>query len=110
VTDEKDPHYTPENTADGIHVCPDVTCMTQGVPVADLSQIGFSLGVLLPLLDGTGIRTATFRTGTGLYVLLTVPYETHHAVIGAIYTPQLMADLRERGYTLSHAEAEGGVN
>ena len=112
--DERDDHYGAENTVDGVHSCSQTECMTRDVPEADLHQIGYSLGILAPALDGTGIKTTVFRDGTGLYVLLTTPVDdadgASRAVIGAIYTPTLLAALRASGYTTSYDEWRGGVN
>jgi hypothetical protein len=73
-------------------------------------EIGYALSELLPYLDDTPIKATVFRDDTGLYVLLTVEYDDHRAVLGAIYTPTLLDSLRSSGYTLTWAEAEGGVN
>lgn len=109
--DQQDTHYTPENTKDGVHSCSDTACMSRGVPDADLSQIGYSLNVLLEALGDTSISTAVFRTDDGLYVLLTTQLDDgSRAVIGAVYTPTLLSSLRAAGYTLTWAEHEGGVN
>jgi len=110
---ESDPtHYTPENTSNGVHACPDAACMTAGVSVADLAHIGYALNALEPILrDATsGVGTALFRDESGLNVLLTYDSPVGKAVIGAVYTPGMMARLRERGYTLTYDEAQGGVN
>jgi len=106
------PHYTPENTSNGVHACPDAACMTAGVSVADLAHIGYALNALEPILRDTasGVGTALFRDETGLNVLLTYDSPVGKAVIGAVYTPGMMARLRERGYTLTYDEAQGGVN
>jgi len=105
-----DDHYTDANTVNGVHSCDETSCMTRGVPETDLHQIGYALSELLPYLDDTPIKATVFRDDTGLYVLLTVEYDDHRAVLGAIYTPTLLDSLRSSGYTLTWAEAEGGVN
>ena len=114
MSDEQDDHYGPETTKDGVHACDSSECMTNGVSDGDLHHIGFSLNAIAPHIADSPIKTTVFKTGDGLYVLLTVDYvdgtTEHRAVIGAVYTPTMMADLRAKGYTLTLQEAEGGVN
>ena len=111
--DEQDDHYSAENTVDGVHSCPSTSCMTRGVSEADLHQIGYALGVLTDALDGSTVQTTVFRDDTGLYVLLTTDVGDGtgaQAVVGAIYTPTLLASLRSAGYTMTYDEHAGGVN
>jgi hypothetical protein len=105
-----DTHYTPENTENGVHACDDPACMTAGLKTDDLAYLAYSLAKMGPVIADSPVKTTLFRDETGVYVLLTVDYGDSKAVIGALYTPTLMADLRSKGYTTSWAEAAGGVN
>lgn len=109
-TEKDDSHYTAENTRNGVHACTDAACLTAGVSMADLNHLSYALTALEETFDGTGVKTATFRDDTGLYVLLTVPFGDGRAVVGAVYTPGLLADLRDKGYTLSYEEATSVPN
>ena len=111
--DEQDDHYSAENTVDGVHSCPSTSCMTRGVSEADLHQIGYALNALTDALADTSLKTAVFRDADGLYVLLTTDVGDGtgaQAVVGAVYTPTLLASLRAAGYTMTYDEHAGGVN
>lgn len=104
-------HFYDFDPFDGTHACDDPKCLANGVPNVDLGQLAYSLNALADAMPpDCGVTTATFRAADGLYVLLTAPYGSSRAVIGALYTPTLFRQLRESGYTMSALEFDGGVN
>ena len=111
-----DPHYGPTTTdANGVHACDDGACMTRGLHGRDLAQLGYALRVLGSELEDTALGVTVFRDADGLYVLLTAAWPmpdnpNAKTVVGAVYTPHLLDDLRAKGYTTTLSEAEAGVN
>ncbi len=105
-TDLSDDHFSPENTRDGVHACSDMDCMVDGVPTNDLHHIGFALSHLGDALEGAGVTTGLFRDEDGLYILLLID----GAILGAVYTPTFLEDLRDKGYTSTVHEAKAGLN
>lgn len=102
TTDAHDAHLSGINDefADSAapHACDRPDCPLEGVTLADIRHIALATQAWTEHHDR--IRLLTFRDDTGLQLLLGIDWDGRYAVVGALYTPGLVADLRSRPYTV----------